>query len=328
MKSTALIIANSNPPRDALAQKVRKTGIFEEVFACDSGAELMEILTNREIDLICWAIGQEEEDLDWLEALKANPAWIDLPLLVFTKEDDGESRLRGLELGACDGVTFVTSTAELAARFQNHLQRSRQIRQLRHRRAQLAELALSDPLTGLGNRTTFDLRLGQEVVRCRRNGQSFALLLLDLDRFKWFNDCYGHQAGDTILKSVADTLSKTVRDSDVACRYGGEEFAIILPDTTQCMAENLAGRLREALAELSQELWQNQSTLTASIGLTSFDASHPIGSSELISEADAALYQAKNNGRDRTESYQRPRQNPQRRPYESIQPASIQLQAP
>lgn len=327
MTATALIISSSNPPRGALVQKVRKTGVFEEILICESGEEVIRHLGEQPINLICWAFGQDEtEPPEWLEALRVNPAWADIPLLVFTKEGDTEGRLQGLELGACDSVTFVTPTAELTARFQGHLKRSQQITHLRNRRAELAQMALNDPLTGLANRTSFDLRLGQEIARSRRSGYSFGLLLIDLDHFKWFNDCYGHQAGDTILKAVARTLSETVRDSDIACRYGGEEFAIILPGSTAASATNLAERLHEAIAKLSQDLWQDEKSLTASIGLTCFDGNRLTSSGELIGEADAALYQAKDKGRNCTETYQPTTPNfPQFYPYE--QPATEQLQA-
>ncbi|MCF6177997.1 MAG: diguanylate cyclase [Geopsychrobacter sp.] len=304
MTPTALIISTKNPPRGALETKINKTGIFKKTLVCESGAAAIAVLQKQSIDMIFWAFGSLNESTEWLDAIQINPAWTDLPLLIFTKEGEQEKRLRGLELGACDSVTFVTSTEELRARIRGHLKRSQQIIHLRARRAELSQMALSDPLTGLGNRASFDLRLGQEVSRSRRSGSTFALMLIDLDHFKWFNDCYGHQAGDTILKSVAKAIDATARDADVACRYGGEEFAIILTNSTSINAQKLAGRLHKALAELSQKLWQNDNAMTASIGLTCFDGSRLADSGELISEADSALYQAKHNGRNRTEIFE------------------------
>lgn len=303
MTSSVMIISTSNPPGGALEKKVKKTGIFTHTIVCCNSEEVIAELKKQPVKMICWAFGPGDEQTDWLEKLKLNPAWTDLPLLVFTKENDNVKRLRGLEMGACDSVTFVTPTDELAARIRGHLKRSEQIAFLRNRRAELAQMALNDPLTGLGNRASFDLCLSQEISRSRRSGRSFGLILIDLDHFKWFNDCYGHQAGETILKAFAKTLAETVRESDIACCYGGEEFAIILPGTTTGSASRLAERLHEAIAILSQELWQNKLALTTSIGLTCFDGSRHVGSYELIGEADAALYQAKNNGRNRTEIF-------------------------
>lgn len=303
MKPTTLIYSSNNPPRGALEIKVRNTNIFTKILICSTGAEVISTLKEHPVDMICWAVGHTDEPTDWLEALRINPAWTDLPILFFTKEEDKENRLWGLEMGACDSVTFVTSTAELAARIRGHLQRSQQINFLRNRRSELAQMALNDALTGLGNRASFDLRLGQEISRSRRTGISFGLLLIDLDHFKWFNDCYGHQTGDIILKAMGRVIADTVRDSDVACRYGGEEFAVILPSTTAKTANQLASRLHAAIAELSLELWQNKKSLTASIGLTCFDGSRLANSSELVEEADTALYQAKNNGRNCTEIF-------------------------
>jgi len=303
MTATALIISTNNPPRGALEQKILKTAIFSQAIICTSGEDALAELEKQKIDMIFWAFGTINDPTEWLEILHLNPTWTDIPLLIFTKEGEHAKRLRGLELGACDSVTFVTPTPELTARIRGHLKRSEQIIHLRNRRAELAKMAFSDSLTGLGNRASFDLRLGQEVSRSRRSGISFSLMLIDLDHFKWFNDCYGHQAGDTILKAVSGVLSETVRDADVACRYGGEEFAIILPGTAANSAQQLAERLHQGFATLSLGLWQNKSALTASIGLTCFDGSRNVGVSELICEADTALYQAKDNGRDRTEIF-------------------------
>lgn len=303
MTATALIISANNPPRGALEKKVLKTKVFSQVVVCSSGDDAIAELQKQKISMILWAFGTIDDSTEWLETVHLNPAWTDIPLLIFTKERAREQRLRGLALGACDSVTFVTSTAELTARIRGHLKRSEQILHLRNRRAELAQMALCDPLTGLGNRASFDLRLGQEVSRSRRSGISFALMLIDLDHFKWFNDCYGHQAGDTILKSVSRVFTETVRDADVACRYGGEEFAIILPGATATCAKRLAERLHQELAVLSGELWQNTSALTASIGLTCFDGNRNASVGDLVGEADSALYQAKNSGRNRTETF-------------------------
>lgn len=325
MTSTALIISTSNPPRGALERKVRKTGLFAEIVVCETGRELIATLGDRSIALICWAFGQGETDApEWLEALKINPAWADIPLLAFTKERDAKSCLQGLELGACDSVTFVTPTAELSARIQGHLKRAQQISHLRNRRAELAQMALNDPLTGLANRTSFDLCLSQELARSHRSGYAFSLLMIDLDYFKWFNDCYGHQTGDTILRAVAKALRGTVRDSDIACRYGGEEFTVILPGATVASATQLAERLHQAISELSRNLWQDEKSLTVSIGLTCFDGTRRINSGELIAEADTALYQAKDKGRNRTEIF-RPKSSTYQRTYPYAPSAAVPL---
>lgn len=307
MTTTALIISTNNPPRGALEKKILKTEIFAETIVCASGEEAISALQKQKVDMIFWAFGTIDDSTAWLETLHLNPAWTDIPLLIFTKEEDSEQRLRGLELGACDSVTFVTPTAELIARIRGHLKRSEQIFQLRNRRAELAQMALCDPLTGLGNRASFDLRLGQEISRSRRSGIPFSLMLIDLDHFKWFNDCYGQQAGNIILKSVSRVITDAVREADLACRYGGDEFVIILPAAAAKSAEQLAERLHQKLAELSTDLWKNASALTACIGLTSFDEERNSGGCELIGEVDSALKQAKTHGRNTIESFRPPK---------------------
>ena len=158
----------------------------------------------------------------------------------------------------------------------------------------LGELATRDGLTQLANRRVFDERLAQELARARRHGAPLALLLLDIDHFKAFNDQHGHLRGDEVLCSVATILTETIRETDVAARYGGEEFAVLLPDTTQDEAARLAERLRAAIA---QEPWRER-TITASIGVAAYQP-EMAGARGLIELADLAMYGSKAAGRDR-----------------------------
>ena len=304
MTASALLVATCTPPRGALERKIAKTGIFQRVLVCEQADEVLPLLQNERIDLICWAFTPEEIEFRWIEEVKRHPDLRDIPLLVFSKAANDDPRLAELEEGGCEPVKFVMPTSELKARIQELLKRTEQICQLRHRRAQMAQMALNDPMTGLGNRTSFDLRLRQELSLSRRNGTPLALLLIDLDHFQWISDCYGRQASDTIIRSVAQVFKQTLRVGDLPCRYSGEEFAIILPGMTLKNAEAMADRLHKAIGDLSADLWQNRKSLSISIGLTCFDGSRRIGSGEMLAEADSALFQAKESGRKRTEIFE------------------------
>jgi diguanylate cyclase (GGDEF)-like protein/PAS domain S-box-containing protein len=160
--------------------------------------------------------------------------------------------------------------------------------------AQLEALATTDGLTGIFNRRTFDLRLEDEFLRAKRYGAPLSLLLMDVDKFKQYNDSFGHPAGDEVLKTVAKILADGVRATDIAARYGGEEFALILTGTESPGALILADRLRQRIEEYP---WANRA-VTSSIGVCTFRADMRV-KAELTAGADAALYAAKEAGRNR-----------------------------
>ena len=182
---------------------------------------------------------------------------------------------------------------ELAAAFNDMATR------IAAQKAALTEVAISDPLTGLHNRRSFEVRLTEEVERARRAGPPFALLLVDLDHFKQVNDRFGHQAGDQALQAVAAVLTKELRAVDLPARIGGEEFAVLLPNTAEHGALEAAERLRAAIA--AQPILHQGATftVTASIGVAWCPAHADTGDG-LLRVADQALYQAKRAGRNRT----------------------------
>lgn len=162
----------------------------------------------------------------------------------------------------------------------------------------LEKMALHDALTGLYNRGNFDVRLQDEMNRSQRYGTSVSLLMLDIDFFKKVNDTYGHQAGDEVLKSIANIILGTIRKVDYAARYGGEEFTVVLPETEKASAIELAERIRVAIEQNEFQISPSVTTrLTISIGVGS--TSEKITSPELlIQAADEALYYAKEHGRN------------------------------
>jgi diguanylate cyclase (GGDEF)-like protein/PAS domain S-box-containing protein len=173
---------------------------------------------------------------------------------------------------------------------------------LRSLTEQLKLLATTDGLTGLTNRRAFDTALENELARCRRSGEPISVLLADVDRFKTFNDIYGHQAGDEVLKTVAQCLRGALRrPADVAARYGGEEFVAILPGTNEDGAFFIADAFRESLfAKGIVHKGGDKGVVTASVGIATFttDDAETDGA-ELVRRADEALYNAKGAGRDR-----------------------------
>jgi diguanylate cyclase (GGDEF)-like protein len=166
--------------------------------------------------------------------------------------------------------------------------------QLARQNARLAELATTDELTGVKNRRRFREDLDLLFAQADRQGSSLSLIMLDVDRFKLYNDEFGHPAGDEVLRCVGATLRTVVRDHDVVARYGGEEFAVLLPATDGDEAMLVAERIRSALA---CQPWPHRQ-VTASLGVATTDRNTP-GASALVDQADQALYRCKQAGRNR-----------------------------
>ena len=159
--------------------------------------------------------------------------------------------------------------------------------------------ALIDPLTGLPNRAAWGERLAHEVEQWQAHGNPLLIAMLDLDHFKRINDGYGHLAGDKVLKIVAAQLRKHLRPNDFIARFGGEEFVLLIPDTTLAMGLQVLEKLRAAIAACPFHFKGEPVTLTCSIGLAPFKLADR--SEQVLKRADEALYRAKDNGRNRIE---------------------------
>jgi diguanylate cyclase (GGDEF)-like protein len=166
-------------------------------------------------------------------------------------------------------------------------------------RETLRHQSIRDSLTGLYNRRYFQESLEREIRRVKRKGGSLAVMMIDLDRFKLFNDNFGHEAGDTLLRAFADLLRRRVRGEDIPCRYGGEEFALILPEATLEATCARARELCQAVKEL-QPVYQDihLGSVTASVGVAVYPEHGP-SAEDIVRAADNALYHSKACGRDR-----------------------------
>jgi diguanylate cyclase (GGDEF)-like protein len=221
--------------------------------------------------------------------LKADARTQSIPVVFLSGATSTEEKIKGLELGAVDYITKPFDPAELRARVRASL-RTKYLMDL------LAHKAMIDGLTGLWNRAYFATRLNTELSLARRTGQPLACLMIDLDHFKQLNDHFGHPTGDEVLRAVGQILSDTCRTEDVVCRYGGEEFVVLTPNTLATAATGLAERLREALEKHDWSRLGRGVKVTASIGVADLPAASP---PDILELADAALYQAKHAGRNR-----------------------------
>jgi diguanylate cyclase (GGDEF)-like protein len=199
--------------------------------------------------------------------------------------------------GAFDCVTARRWDVAVEIRLAAALRIADQVRESEALIEELVEISGRDPLTGLFNRRQFFGLAADEQERARRNGEPLALALLDLDHFKQVNDLYGHQAGDVVLRAVADLLQSRLRPFDLVARYGGEEFVLLLPGADLAGGGQAVERIR-ALIEAAPFDGQAIVRLTASVGLVASEPPHPHAISALVAAADRALYRAKYSGRN------------------------------
>jgi len=229
------------------------------------------------------------------QRLKADPGTALIPVIFLTGTVDVETKVRCFDLGAIDYVTKPFHPEELRARVRAAL-RTKRYQDLLAVRTQL------DALTGIWNRTYFDRRMYEELAAAVRYKRKVCVTMIDLDHFKALNDQFGHPFGDQVLQAVGDALSSSLRTTDAACRYGGEEFAIIMSDTSFDGGMIAAERMQKQLAALEFFPRGTSVRITASFGLASteqFTDPKRLNAAELINAADRALYAAKQLGRNR-----------------------------
>ena len=282
--------------------------------AARNGIDALRLAREEPPELVLLDI--EMPGMDGIEVcrhLKADPRLVDVPVIFLTRHEAAETQVEGLAAGAVDFIVKPPRGPVVLARIRTHLRLTQMSQALR-------AAALTDSLTGVGNRRVWDQTLPREWLRCLRAGAPLSVMMIDVDHFKAYNDKHGHILGDTCLRAVARALQSCVqRQADLLARYGGEEFAVLLPGTDRAGAMAQATRMLQALtlANLPHGASPVGPQVTVSIGLASFDAhcaawlhrpddSQPqmlaaLGLPELMLAADAALYRAKQAGRARIE---------------------------
>jgi two-component system, cell cycle response regulator len=258
--------------------------------------EGMEKALKLQPDLILLDLDMPEvSGFDLCQRLKLDPGTALIPIIFLTGTVDVETKVRCFDLGAIDYVTKPFHPEELRARVRAAL-RTKRYQDLLAVRTQL------DALTGIWNRAYFDRRMFEEIAAAARYKRKVCLLMIDIDHFKSLNDAYGHPFGDQVLQGVGDALSSSLRTTDAACRYGGEEFAIVLSETGLDGGVVAADRMQKQLEALEFFPRGQQVRVTGSFGVASTDQysdASKLSASALIDAADRALYAAKQAGRNR-----------------------------
>lgn len=241
------------------------------------------------------------DPLRLLSRLRSAEATRQTPILLLAASDDETRIVRGLDLGANDYCQRPLDRHELLARIRTQLKRKRYDEALRRSLQATIEMATLDALTGLHNRRFLDTHLDRAVAIAAETGKPLCLLILDVDHFKAINDGFGHDVGDEVLRQVAGRLRASVRASDLACRMGGEEFAVLMPDADLAEGRAAAERLRLVVEREPFSGGEQSVAVTTSVGLAL--ALPGDGARELMRRADRGLYEAKATGRNKVVEY-------------------------
>jgi len=270
-----------------------------DISVAGDGERAIELCERRPPDLVLLDV--QMPGLDGYEVcrrLKANPATSEVPVIFITARDGVEDQINGLDAGAVDFITKPVHAPIVLARARTHIL-------LKQHADRLRELALTDTLTGVANRRSFDDRLKSEWRRCQRNRSPIALIMIDIDHFKQYNDTYGHPAGDRCLEQVSTAMKNTLRrPADLLSRYGGEEFACLLPETSLGQAMRRAEELGRSVEQLGIPHAHSSAgpVVTISRGVAALVPGAEVHTRELVRVADEMLYAAKRAGRNRTVS--------------------------
>ena len=295
-----ILVVDDSP----LNTKIMETALSEDydVLISHNGKEALSICNSNDLpDLVLLDIIMPEIDgYEICRRLNRGVKTKDIPVIFLTSLTASRDIEFGLTLGAIDYITKPFSVPIIKAKIKNHLA-------VKYYQDTLKINTDVDPLTQIANRRRFDDTMTLEIKKAKRTGTILSVLLLDIDHFKFYNDTYGHLEGDRCLKKVAAALSTSLkRPKDLAARWGGEEFACLLPNTNAKGAQNVAEVLREAIQNLSipHKSSPVNEVVTVSVGVVASNPMDDNSFDNLLKRADEALYQAKESGRNRIALWQ------------------------
>lgn len=295
-----LLVVDDEPINIRLIHNVFHTD--HDVFMATDGEQALQLCATASAlpDLILLDVVMPGLDgLELCRLLKKNPQTWSIPVIFVTAHQSSDEENACWDAGGVDFVNKPINLLTLRNRVKSHLT-------LKFQTDHMREMAFVDGLTGVANRRHFEERLDLEFRRCRRSGVPLAILMLDVDFFKRYNDCYGHQAGDECLRRVAATLKSCLgRPGDLTARYGGEEFICLLPEIDWTGAEAIGEKMVAAVRSLGMPHRESEAALvvTVSAGMAVAPPSYSVSADNLIAEADAQLYRAKREGRNRLCGY-------------------------
>jgi two-component system cell cycle response regulator len=263
-------------------------------------SEALFRLAEGDYDLLLVSLGLESYDgLRLCSQVRSLERTRHTPILAIADAEESARLNRGLELGINDYVMRPIDKNEMLARVRTLVRKARYTERLRDNMQLSIEMAITDALTGLHNRRYMETHLGTLMEQAAARGKPLTVLVLDIDYFKKINDTYGHDAGDDVLREFAHRLKKSIRGIDLACRYGGEEFVVVMPDTDMAVATMVAERLRRRIASEPFPIHHNAKVVEVTISAGIAASRDADAAADVLKRADQALYQAKRDGRNR-----------------------------
>ena len=316
---TSRDIGIESPEREAVAEAGRdgrilivddRASSYEHIAAMLSGEHSPDVeadpnaalfrAAEGNFDLLIVSLGLNNFDgLRLCSQVRSLDRTRNVPILAIADAENNTRLVRGLEIGVNDYLTRPIDKNELLARVRTQIRKKRYTERLRDNVQLSIEMAITDALTGLFNRRYMESHLGTLVEQAASRSKPLTVLVLDIDYFKSINDSYGHDAGDDVLREFAIRVRKSIRGIDLACRYGGEEFVVVMPETDLAVATMVAERLRRRIASEPFPIQQGSRNVevTISIGIAGLGAADNAAS--VLKRADQALYRAKRDGRNR-----------------------------
>jgi two-component system cell cycle response regulator len=301
-----VLLVEDDPVQANATKKILQIGGYEVLWSQD-GVNAIKSVKMLKPDIILLDVVLPGLDgYEVCRLLKVDESTRGIPVIMLTVKKELADKISGLHIGADDYLPKPYNELELNARIYASLRTKALQDELRMKNEQLEELlgkvenmAITDALTGLYNRRRFHDVLAKECERSKRYRTPFSLVVLDIDHFKKVNDEYGHQTGDSVLKEISNIIMNNIREIDTACRVGGEEFMLILPNTEKEIAVKGIERLRDAI---ERHLFAGMDRpITVSMGIAGLPDAGAENEDGLIRCADYALYKAKQNGRNRIE---------------------------
>lgn len=309
LSGAKILVVDDTPANIDILVKILEADGFSVSFATNGEKALKLALLDTPALILLDVMMPVMDGFETCRRLKEDPKTCDIPVLFVTGKAQGKDIADAFEAGGVDYITKPVRQEEVSARVRTHLelralirQRDELIEKLQGQNEEIRMLSRQDPLTLLPNRRYFNDVMEREWASAQRNRNEMSIVMLDIDFFKFYNDIYGHQAGDSCIEIVARTLKSCIqRKSDLVARYGGEEFIAILPQTDEQSALIIANNMcREVEAmQLPHEGSQIAKVVTISVGVSTCTPESGWASDILIKQADKALYQAKEQGRNR-----------------------------
>ena len=292
-----ILVVDDNPDNvDLLTQYL--SGLDYEIIPAYDGQEALLSVEREDVDLILLDVMMPGmSGFEVCRRLKANEGTDFIPIVLVTVRDDTRSKLEGFAAGADDYITKPFDIEELSARVKSLLRIKTLQDQLREANANLAEMSVTDGLTGIYNHRHFIERLEGETARAMRHQRPLAVVMLDVDHFKLVNDRHGHLFGDYVLVKLGKLMTSIARAGDLVARYGGEEFVVLLPETDG--AAMLAERIRQGVEQAEFDHDGHRADIRISAGVCQALPGTVENGNELLRIADEALYEAKQSGRNR-----------------------------